>query len=111
SRYYPAYRFTAPPTPVATLERAREIGVRAGLRYVYLGNVPGHPGGHTSCPNCGTLLVTRGLLRLLRCDVTHDSHCPRCEQEIAGVGWVWQETNNLPHTGHSIPDARPVSSI
>ncbi len=111
SRYYPAYRFTAPPTPVATLERAREIGVQAGLRYVYLGNVPGHPGGHTSCPNCGTILVRRGLLRPLRCDVTRDGHCPRCGQEIAGMGWAWQEANSPPHTGHSMPDARPVSSI
>ncbi len=111
SRYYPAYRFTAPPTPVATLERAHEIGVQAGLRYVYLGNVPGHPGGHTSCPNCGTILVRRGLLRPLRCDVTRDGHCPRCGQEIAGMGWAWQEANSPPHTGHSMPDTRPVSSI
>ncbi|MEN8198009.1 MAG: hypothetical protein ABFS30_16100, partial [Pseudomonadota bacterium] len=44
SRYHPAYRFAAPSTPVATLERAREIGQQAGLRYVYLGNVPAHPG-------------------------------------------------------------------
>ena len=90
SRYYPAYRFTAPSTPVATLERAREIGLRAGLRYVYLGNVPGHPGEHTVCPNCGTILVRRGLLRLARCDVTPDGRCPRCGQKIAGVGWNWK---------------------
>jgi len=88
TRYYPAYRFTAPPTPVATLERAREIGQRAGLRYVYVGNVPGHPGENTFCPNCGTILVQRGLLKLMRCDVTADGRCPRCGQEIAGVGWA-----------------------
>jgi pyruvate formate lyase activating enzyme len=91
SRYHPAYRFTAPPTPVATLERAREIGREAGLRYVYTGNVPGHPGEHTACPNCGTTLAQRGLLRLLRCDVTPDGRCPRCGQEIAGVGWAWRK--------------------
>jgi pyruvate formate lyase activating enzyme len=89
SRYYPAYRFAAPPTPVATLERAREIGLQAGLHYVYLGNVPGHSGEHTFCPNCGTILARRGLLRLLRCDVTSDGCCPRCGQEIVGVGWAW----------------------
>jgi pyruvate formate lyase activating enzyme len=89
SRYHPAYRFTAPPTPVATLERAREIGLRAGLRYVYIGNVPGHPGEHTACPNCGQMLARRGLLRLLRCDVTPDGRCPHCGREIAGVGWAW----------------------
>jgi pyruvate formate lyase activating enzyme len=90
SRYHPAYRFTAPPTPVATLERAREIGQQAGLRYVYLGNVPGHPGEHTFCPNCGTILARRELFRLLHCDVTPDGQCPRCGQEIAGVGWAWK---------------------
>ncbi|MFQ6101035.1 MAG: AmmeMemoRadiSam system radical SAM enzyme [Anaerolineae bacterium] len=90
SRYYPAYRFSAPPTPVPTLERAREIGKQAGLRYVYLGNIPGHPGEHTSCPNCGTILVKRGLLQLLHCDVTSNGRCPCCGQEIAGVGWTWE---------------------
>jgi pyruvate-formate lyase-activating enzyme len=82
--------FTAPPTPVATLEHAREIGQQAGLHYVYVGNVPGHPGEHTFCPNCGTILARRGLLRLLHCDVTPDGQCPRCGQKIAGVGWAWK---------------------
>jgi len=90
SRYHPAYRFTAPPTPVSTLERARQIGQDAGLRYVYLGNVPGHPGEHTVCPGCGRTLVRRGLLRLMRCDVTPDGRCPHCGQEIAGRGWDWR---------------------
>jgi pyruvate formate lyase activating enzyme len=89
SRYHPAYRFTAPPTPVATLERAREIGQQAGLRYVYPGNVPAHPGEHTFCPNCGTILARRGLLRLRHCDITPEGRCPRCGQEIAGRGWAW----------------------
>jgi len=91
SRYHPAYRVTAPPTPVATLERAREIGLQAGLRYVYVGNVPGHPGEHTLCPDCGAQLARRGLLRLLRCDVTPDGQCPDCGQEIAGIGWAWKD--------------------
>jgi pyruvate formate lyase activating enzyme len=87
SRYHPAYSFTAPATPVAKLEQAREIGLRAGLHYVYLGNVPGHAGEHTFCPGCGATLVRRGLLRLLHCNVTPDGRCPHCEQEIAGTGW------------------------
>jgi pyruvate formate lyase activating enzyme len=90
SGYHPNYRFTAPPTPVATLERGQEIGLQAGLRYVYLGNVPGHSGEHTFCPNCGTILAERGLLQLLRCDIAPDGRCPRCGQEIAGVGWHWR---------------------
>ena len=94
SRYHPAYRFSAPPTPVTTLERVQEMGKQAGLRYVYLGNVPRHPGEHTFCPNCGTILVGREPLRLLHCDVTPDGHCPYCRHEIAGVGWAWQEKSN-----------------
>ena len=90
SRYHPAYRFATPPTPAATLERAQESGPQAGLRDVYLGNVAAQPGEHTFCPNCGTILARRGLLRLLHCDVTPDGQCPRCGQEIAGVGWVWK---------------------
>jgi len=87
SRYYPAYRFAAPPTPVVTLERAREIGLSAGLCYVYVGNVPGHAGEHTICPGCGALLIERSGLRVLRCEVTPAGRCPYCDQEIAGIGW------------------------
>ncbi len=50
---------TCSPTPVATLERAVRIGRDAGLRFVYLGNVPGHEGENTVCPNCRRLLVRR----------------------------------------------------
>jgi len=86
SGYYPAYRFTAPPTPVRTLERARTIGQEAGLRYVYVGNVLGHPGENTTCPQCGRLLVERFGLRLRGCDIVR-GQCPDCRQPIAGVGW------------------------
>jgi len=48
-----------PATPIRTLERAVEIGAKAGLRFVYVGNVPGHPGENTVCPNCKRLLVRR----------------------------------------------------
>ncbi len=48
-----------PPTPIPTLERAARIGRDAGLRFVYVGNVPGHEGENTVCPNCRRLLVRR----------------------------------------------------
>jgi pyruvate formate lyase activating enzyme len=48
-----------PPTPIGTLERAVRIGADAGLRFVYLGNVPGHEGQNTMCPSCKRLLVRR----------------------------------------------------
>jgi len=89
TRYYPAYRFDAPPTTVSTLERAREVGFEAGLHYVYVGNVRDHPGDRTYCPGCGATLIGRDLLRSIRCHVTYDGRCPHCGQEIAGVGWGW----------------------
>ena len=57
--YHPEYHVTEPPTPVATLERAREIGRRNGLEYVYVGNIPAHPGQNTQCSSCGKILIDR----------------------------------------------------
>lgn len=92
SRYFPAYRFHAAPTPLATLERAREIGRGAGLHYVYLGNLPGAVGEETVCPGCGSRLASRAGLTLLQCDVTPEGRCPRCGHAIAGAGWDWTAT-------------------
>ncbi len=65
SAFYPTYRMTnRPPTPVETLRRAREIGFEAGLRYVYLGNVPGEGGESTWCPACRRAVVERRGYRL-----------------------------------------------
>ena len=82
--YYPAYRFAAPPTPLAALERAWRIGHEEGLRYVYVGNVAGHPGEHTRCPACGALLIEREGLAV-RKNRLQEGRCPDCGQEIAGV--------------------------
>jgi hypothetical protein len=87
SRYFPAYRFDRSATPVSTLERAREIATRAGLRYVYLGNVPRHPGEDTICPECGTILIRRDGFRSRTCNLTPEGRCSRCGEEIPGVGW------------------------
>ena len=55
SRFYPLYKLKSlPPTPVSTLERARNRALQEGLHFVYIGNVPGHPGEHTDCPKCCT---------------------------------------------------------
>jgi pyruvate formate lyase activating enzyme len=82
--YYPAYRFDAPQTPVQSLERAWHIGKEAGLEYVYVGNVLGHPRQHTRCPSCDTLLLERSGLSVKEIHLkTHQ--CPRCGKTIAGV--------------------------
>ena len=71
-----------PATPVATLERARSIGLAEGLRFVYLGNVPGHEGENTWCDGCGALLIERG--RGVVKNRLRDGHCPECDRSIPG---------------------------
>lgn len=86
SRFYPQYKLTdKPPTPVATLNRAREIGLEVGLRYVYEGNVPGSQGENTFCYNCGKLLIGRYGYRIMEYHI-QDSKCVYCGVEIDGVG-------------------------
>jgi len=58
SRYFPNYEMDEPPTPLATLKRARDIA-RRRLRYVYLGNAWELDAGETVCPSCGAVLVRR----------------------------------------------------
>ncbi len=85
SRFHPIYRLkNLPPTPVETLRRAHGIAREAGLRYVYLGNVPGLEEENTFCPKCGKLLIERkayfiGEKRL------RDGNCAYCGEKIAGV--------------------------
>jgi len=59
-RFFPRYKLTRlPATPIKTLEQLRDLALREGIRYVYLGNVPGHKGTHTYCHNCRELLIER----------------------------------------------------
>jgi hypothetical protein len=88
SAYLPAYRFEAPPTPLATLERAWGLGRGQGLEFVYIGDVPGHPYDNTLCPGCGALLVKRCGFELTRYALA-GGRCPQCGRVIAGVGWDW----------------------
>ena len=84
SRFYPQYRMAdTPPTPTATLERAWQIGRAAGLRYVYVGNVPGHDTESTACPGCAALLIER-LGYQTRIRALRDGRCARCGTAIAG---------------------------
>jgi pyruvate formate lyase activating enzyme len=82
--YYPAYRFTAPPTPLVTLEDARRLGRDAGLNFVYLGNVRGRGYGDTECPVCGARLIHRLGFEVLR-NWMRNGRCPQCSKPIAGV--------------------------
>jgi pyruvate formate lyase activating enzyme len=60
TRFFPYLKLShLSPTPLPTLEKAREIGLSEGLSFVYLGNVPGHPGENTSCPRCKKMVIER----------------------------------------------------
>ena len=60
TRFYPSYHLqNLPPTPVSTIEHAYDIGKKAGLRFVYVGNIPGHTGENTVCYSCGKTVVER----------------------------------------------------
>jgi pyruvate formate lyase activating enzyme len=86
SQYYPAYRMHEhPPTPVETLRRACEIGRKAGLRYVYEGNVPGEGGENTYCYQCGAPLIERHGF-FVRQNRIRDGACPECGTTIDGIG-------------------------
>lgn len=86
SQFHPTYKLTdRPRTPVATLRRARDIGLAAGLRYVYEGNVPGEGGENTSCPSCSSLLIKR-YGYIIESDRISNGACPDCGTAIAGIG-------------------------
>jgi pyruvate formate lyase activating enzyme len=83
--FHPDYKMTdIPKTPAATLTRAREIGLRHGLRYVYTGNVHDTDGGSTWCPHCGGAVIVRDWYSILNYRVTEDGKCKECGGAIAG---------------------------
>jgi pyruvate formate lyase activating enzyme len=84
--FHPTYRLTdQAPTQVSALMQARDIGIRAGLRYVYVGNVPGERGENTYCYNCGELLIERYGFKIITNSIS-DAQCPKCQVKIDGVG-------------------------
>ncbi len=108
SRFHPDYRFLDhAATPVETLRRAREIGRRQGLRYVYLGNVLDE--SNTYCPECGELAVERRYMGLKR-SYLENGNCPSCGAAIRGHwsateprGFVDSSAVSHPRTTHIKP--------
>lgn len=85
TQFVPHYKMSdLIPTPVAALERARGIGLDAGLKYVYIGNIPGHPSQSTYCPGCGELLIERHDFGPVRVRLAPGAECPACGRRIAG---------------------------
>ena len=90
SRFHPTYRVqNLPPTPVATLDRARKVAMDAGLRYVYIGNVPFTESGNTCCPSCGKTVIKRVGYNVDPAGLK-DGGCASCGHKIPGV-WTQQQ--------------------
>jgi pyruvate formate lyase activating enzyme len=85
SRFSPLFKLTQLPiTPVSTLEKARDIALNAGLKYVYIGNVPGHQAENTYCPKCGKMLIERKGFSILNNNISKGK-CKFCGEKIAGI--------------------------
>ena len=74
-----------PPTPPATLTRARDIAMTNGVRYAYTGNVHDVEGGSTICHQCGQTLIARDWYILMTWNLTEDGRCTECGTPCAGV--------------------------
>jgi pyruvate formate lyase activating enzyme len=85
SRFTPLYKLSQlPPTPTATLEKARTIAKEAGIKYVYLGNVGGHWAENTYCPKCKKTIVERRVFTILANNIVKGK-CRFCGEIISGV--------------------------
>ncbi len=97
--FHKDYKMTEPDNTTSnTLIRAAEIGVEAGLNFVYAGNRPGEVGNweNTYCPGCGTLLIERYGYVILSYHLTGTGACPKCTHSIPGV---WPSSSQQVQTG------------
>jgi len=92
TRYFPQYKAKKYGlihiTPIELLEKAYSIGKKAGLKYVYIGNVPGHRLENTYCPNCGELLIKRYIFDITRINIVNHYECPKCSTKIKIIGEI-----------------------
>ncbi len=85
SRFWPMYKLkNLYPTPLETLIEARNTALAAGLKYVYIGNIPRHPSNNTYCPNCKKLLIERKGYLVTQNNIAN-SKCKYCSEGIHGV--------------------------
>ncbi len=87
SRFHPDHKLRhLPPTPVKTLLQARKIAVDQGIRFVYVGNVPGNEFNSTFCPGCAKKIIDRRGYHIVSNDVDEQTgQCKHCQTPIAGV--------------------------
>ncbi len=84
SRFHPDYKYRdSDATPVESLRLAHSIGIKEGLRFIYIGNVLGESEG-TACPGCGKMLIARHGFYIAGNEI-RDGRCPFCGTAIPGV--------------------------
>jgi pyruvate formate lyase activating enzyme len=85
SRFFAKYKMqNLPPTPLSTLDTARQIAMEEGLHYVYIGNIRSKEGQNTYCAGCKRLLIERSGYTILQ-NVLKDGRCPDCSKEVYGI--------------------------
>mgnify|MGYP000954793183 CR=1 FL=1 len=85
SKFVPLYKLThLPVTPVATLENAKEIALKAGIKYVYIGNVPGNEAENTFCPKCKNKIIERKGYKIIQNHIKNGK-CSLCGEKISGI--------------------------
>ena len=91
--FHPDFKMTdVPPTPAATLKRARAIALDEGLRYVYTGNIHDSEGGTTYCPGCAAPLIVRDWHRIDAYELTGEGRCAHCASPIPGRFEAFERT-------------------
>jgi pyruvate formate lyase activating enzyme len=96
SAFYPAYKLSQlPPTSREALYGARVIGLAAGLRHVYTGNIADPETETTYCHNCGNAVIRRRAHMMVENLLFHGC-CPYCNEEMDGVGFYSNHKNGLP---------------
>jgi len=86
-RFHPDYKMMDfESTPVRTLEKHYQIAKKAGLEYVYLGNVPGHPWEHTYCSQCNNIVVKRYGFDIQGWYMDENNRCKFCGNKIPITG-------------------------
>jgi len=86
SRFYPQNKWShLAPTPVESLRRALDIGKEAGLKYIYVGNVPGERSESTFCPECGRVVIERYGFSISSIELKPGGYCKFCNTLIEGV--------------------------
>lgn len=99
SRFYPAYKFIdRSPTSIETLTLFWKSARNEGLRYVYVGNVPGHSGEYTYCPSCGKPVIRRVGYDIIEWNLTPvDNRCKFCGAKVAITGYKWAGRRSIPY--------------